>query len=181
MTEIEAFIYFKKHQLHSVDFSTGQLNVTAVKANQYGKHTAVINNVGSRNEDGYIRLWCGNKKTVGARLCMRHRLLYWLYYGEFPEHLEVDHINRMRGDDRIDNLRLLNRRGNCLNSKQGRKKGSIDISTVTEVCKLLATTTMSDLDIAKQCNVSRPYVRDIKTRRRQSKLSTVYEWPHRIK
>jgi len=35
-----------------------------------------------------------------------HRIIWMMHYGEIPKHLTVDHINRDRLDNRIDNLRL---------------------------------------------------------------------------
>lgn len=54
-----------------------------------------------------------------------HRLA-WLYvHGVWPKE-EVDHINRVRDDDSIRNLRLASRRQNCANTKaQSRSKSGI--------------------------------------------------------
>lgn len=42
--------------------------------------------------------------------------LAWLYvFGEYPECV-IDHINRNKSDDRIDNLRLATQSGNVINS-----------------------------------------------------------------
>ena len=75
MSELADFQYFKQHQLANVDFLTGQIDVYA-KANITNKHSPlkgtakiyVRKDVGSKNPDGYIRLWCDNK------LRMKHRL-----------------------------------------------------------------------------------------------------------
>ena len=40
------------------------------------------------------------------------RLAWELIYGEIPTGLEIDHINRIRDDNRIINLRLLTRKEN---------------------------------------------------------------------
>ena len=53
---------------------------------------------GSFDSDGYSQI------KVDNRLYKSHRLA-WLYvHGEFPLH-QIDHINRVRTDNRIENLR----------------------------------------------------------------------------
>jgi len=36
-----------------------------------------------------------------------HRLMWIAFYGKIPEGFEVDHINRKRDDNRLDNLRII--------------------------------------------------------------------------
>lgn len=45
------------------------------------------------------------------------RLVYETWYGEIPDGLEVDHMNRKRGDDRLCNLRLVTHSQNLQNRK----------------------------------------------------------------
>jgi len=48
-----------------------------------------------------------------------HRIVWKMYYGEDPpEGLEVDHINRVRTDNRIENLRVVTRSVNMANSSK---------------------------------------------------------------
>ena len=62
---------------------------------------------GCLDDLGYVKI------TIKYTRYGAHRLA-WLYcYGEFPP-LEIDHINRNRSDNRIDNLRLADR---CLNTQ----------------------------------------------------------------
>jgi hypothetical protein len=64
---------------------------------------------GSRNPQNYIMV------GVDTKLYSAHRLA-WLYtHGVWPI-LELDHINRIRDDNRIDNLRLANRYTNTRNT-----------------------------------------------------------------
>lgn len=44
-----------------------------------------------------------------------HRLIWKLHHGVDPSHLEIDHINGIRTDNRIENLRLVTRKGNSAN------------------------------------------------------------------
>jgi hypothetical protein len=82
---------------------------------------------GTINKDGYVIIKF-NKKRYPA-----HRLA-WLYtYGEMPKEF-IDHINRARSDNRIENLRQATRKQNAINSiaysnnKSGFKGVSYDSS-----------------------------------------------------
>lgn len=44
-----------------------------------------------------------------------HRIIWYKFYGDIPEGLEVDHIDRVRCNNIIDNLRLLTRKDNARN------------------------------------------------------------------
>lgn len=56
----------------------------------------------SKNKEGYREIHiCG--KMVKA-----HRVAWFLYYGVWPE-MEIDHINHVRDDNRIKNLREVDR------------------------------------------------------------------------
>lgn len=59
------------------------------------------------NNNGYLQL-----KTSRNRKCIMklvHRLVYETFNGEIPEGFEVDHINNVRNDNRLENLQLLSR------------------------------------------------------------------------
>lgn len=57
---------------------------------------------GSLDKDGYLIV-----KVKGKRY-RAHRIVWLLHYGVFPDG-EIDHINRDKTDNRIENLRLSNR------------------------------------------------------------------------
>lgn len=46
------------------------------------------------------------------------RLVWETFYGKIPSGLEIDHMNRKRGDDRLCNLRLVTHAQNARNRKQ---------------------------------------------------------------
>ena len=58
--------------------------------------------MGSFDKDGYLII------KIKGRQFKAHRLAWFLVYGEFPKS-ELDHINRIRSDNRIENLRESNR------------------------------------------------------------------------
>ena len=59
---------------------------------------------------GYVRLGIGNK------VFHAHRLAVLYMTGNYPEkHIEVDHINRNRSDNRWENLRITDSTGNNMN------------------------------------------------------------------
>ena len=52
-----------------------------------------------------------------------HRLIYTMHYGDIPEGMLIDHINRNRLDNRIENLRCVTPKGNQQNrSKESYKR-----------------------------------------------------------
>ena len=65
---------------------------------------------GSLMHTGYVQIQIGKARYMGHRLA-------WLYvYGYFPEN-SIDHINRRRTDNRIENLREVSNSCNIRNSK----------------------------------------------------------------
>jgi hypothetical protein len=57
---------------------------------------------------------------IDGRCMMAHRLAYLYIHGVLPE-LEIDHINGIRSDNRIENLRLATRSENQQNLRQPRQ------------------------------------------------------------
>lgn len=58
---------------------------------------------------------------VNNRLMSAHRIIWMLVYGEYPS--EIDHIDGDRSNNRIENLRSVNRSGN--NQNRGIQKNNI--------------------------------------------------------
>lgn len=63
---------------------------------------------GSTGEDGYIRISINSKKYMAHRLA-------WLYMYGVNTILTIDHINHIRDDNRIENLREVSQQDNCKN------------------------------------------------------------------
>lgn len=46
-----------------------------------------------------------------------HRLVYMAFVGEIPDNTYIDHVNRVRDDNRLENLRATTRLVNANNKK----------------------------------------------------------------
>ena len=65
---------------------------------------------------GYMS--CGGYRSVEIKEVGQlkvHRIIWELHHGPIPEGLEIDHINRIRDDNRIENLRLCDHAQNAWN------------------------------------------------------------------
>lgn len=80
------------------------------RAIKTGRKANVGDVAGCVDKDGYIQI------RLKGKMYPAHRLA-WLYvYGEWPQD-EIDHINCIKGDNRISNLRIATRRQNSMNLK----------------------------------------------------------------
>jgi hypothetical protein len=50
-----------------------------------------------------------------------HRVAWMMMYGEIPKGMVIDHINRIRHDNRIENLRPISHADNVRNQNQSRR------------------------------------------------------------
>lgn len=64
---------------------------------------------GSMMKTGYLRVWA-NGKSYKA-----HRIIWMIYHGEVPD--AIDHINGVRSENRIDNLRNVSGAQNSMNQR----------------------------------------------------------------
>lgn len=64
----------------------------------------------------------------GVRL-LRHRIIWEMHNGPIPDGMEIDHINHVPGDDRIENLRMVTTKEN----KKNLPKTSLNTSGVVGV------------------------------------------------
>lgn len=63
-------------------------------------------------EIGYVG---ANGYAVVDRLGYIHRIIWEAFKGKIPEGYEIDHINTIRNDNRLSNLRLVTHKENCNN------------------------------------------------------------------
>lgn len=84
---------------------------TAVDATQFkvwNKKNAG-NHAGHIENNGYVRIKLFEKKLS------EHRIVWTMLKGEIPRGYEIDHVNRDRNDNRIENLRCVKRNQNQKN------------------------------------------------------------------
>ena len=76
------------------------------------KRVKVGDRVGYCNPDGYRHF------EHKGRSYKEHRVIWQLFNGSIPEGMYIDHINRVKDDNRIENLRLVTHQENCMNKAQ---------------------------------------------------------------
>jgi len=161
--EIKDFTHFRDHQLKSVDYSTGQLNVWI--RDKKGEKSRSASDVGSLNQDGYSRVWCNGK------LRMKHRLLFWLYHGTLPD--EVDHDNGVRNDNSITNLIPSNRSCNTSN-KRPRSYKQLTYNEVCDICERIVSNDYTITGLAKEFGKSRTQIKAILAKKYWTRVSDEY-------
>lgn len=65
----------------------------------------------------------------GGRNYLAHRIIWEIHNGEIPKGMQIDHINHVRDDNRIENLRLVKGRENQRNMST-RKDSSSGVTGV---------------------------------------------------
>lgn len=86
------------------------------KKNPYSNKKLKGKVAGYKTKTGYIRIIYKKKEYLAHRLA-------WLYiYGEMPN--VIDHLNGVRSDNRLENLRNTTTRGNSKNRKLGKNNTS---------------------------------------------------------
>lgn len=66
------------------------------------------------DKDGYLRVKVGN---YASYMLMVHRIIYEWHHGEIPKGMQIDHINGIKTDNRIENLRCVTSAVNSRNVK----------------------------------------------------------------
>lgn len=66
-------------------------------------------------KDGYSRV------GIKGKIYLEHRIIMVLCFGHIPENAEIDHINHVRDDNRLVNLRFVTRRDNQRNKSVSSK------------------------------------------------------------
>ena len=111
------FEYYKSKFSH--DYDNGNLiwkfkdgddygNLTQGEKMFNGKYAGKV--AGHKEPNGYIVI------NIDGEHIRAHRIIYLFMTGEWPEY-DIDHINGDPSDNRWENLRAVNRQGNCKNQK----------------------------------------------------------------
>lgn len=87
--------------------------VDGVLYNKYTRNSNAIKGSETSTCDSYR----GYRRVgIKGRLYPTHRIVWMMFKGEIPEGLQIDHINRTRNDNRIENLRLVTGQENAFNT-----------------------------------------------------------------
>lgn len=83
-------------------------NVKSLNYKQTGREKILKPSV---DKDGYQRvILCKNGYIKNYFV---HRLVYEAFYGEIPKGMQVNHINEIKSDNRLENLNLMTPKENC--------------------------------------------------------------------
>ncbi len=85
------------HKLFEYHAETGNL-IRKISNNNYVKIGEVVGSINKVN--GYRSV------SIDGRLYQAHRLIWKMVRGEIPTGMFIDHVNGMRDDNRLENLRL---------------------------------------------------------------------------
>ena len=84
------------------------------------------------DEAGYIGSRGYRQVRAFGRTHIAHRVCWLLHYGEWP-HGEIDHINCVRTDNRISNLRVASKSANQQNKRSAQRNSVSGILGVTQM------------------------------------------------
>lgn len=116
-TEKPPIEFLRKYFAYDKD--TGGIIRIPGQVNSLGRpvNKGVNKPVAGRDAEGYLRTWVvygGKQHNIKA-----HQLAWALHYGKWPVGI-IDHINRNKSDNRIENLRIVNENVNAANRKTNR-------------------------------------------------------------
>lgn len=75
---------------------------------------------------GYVQV------NIAGTVVKGHRLAWYIHYGEWPDG-HIDHINGIRNDNRIENLRVVTNAINCQNKRKALPKSKTGVLGVVKV------------------------------------------------
>jgi len=87
-------------------YVSGKLIYKVAKGNKKAGSIA-----GTIDKSGYLTILISGKRFLA------HRIVYALFYGDLEDELKIDHINKDKLDNRIENLRKVTVQENGFNSK----------------------------------------------------------------
>lgn len=84
------------------------------------------------DEAGFLSAYGYRQVRVFGATRLAHRVCWLLYYGAWPDG-EIDHINRVRTDNRINNLRVAPKSINQQNKRAAQRNSASGILGVTQL------------------------------------------------
>lgn len=69
------------------------------------------------DKSGYLAYCLHHDESGTWKMMYAHRLVYMAFVGEIPDNTYIDHVNRVRDDNRLENLRATTRLVNANNKK----------------------------------------------------------------
>ncbi|QGH77238.1 homing endonuclease [Escherichia phage BEK1-1] len=84
---------------------------------------------------GYIDLRGYVRTKLFSKMTFAHRVIWEMHNGEVPKGMEIDHINGVKHDNRIENLRCVDRWVNCKNAAM-RKDNTSGVTGVYFINKI---------------------------------------------
>ena len=111
-----------KEQKRINTYKEGFLEDRILERLEYDPSTGLITNkrngkeAGCKHNSGSRLITFSSKEEDYYFKMSSYRIAWFLHYGKWPEGF-VDHINGIRDDDRIDNLRVVNYSQNAMNSR----------------------------------------------------------------
>lgn len=119
-------LYWKPRDMDMFSYTK---NPTAVYNGWCSKYLG--NEIGSINGDGYVLLEIRGRGIKKRNSFKAHRVAWALHYGEWPNG-HIDHINGIRNDNRITNLRVVTNSENQRNIalKRNNTSGVMGVSYV---------------------------------------------------
>lgn len=157
------FAHFESRQLKDVDMATGRIDVWVHDKN--GARTRQALDIGSKNQDGYVRVYCN------GRLRMKHRLLFWLHHRYLP--IEVDHDDKVRDHNSISNLIASDRSRNTTGKTPRTYKQLVE-AEVRVVCEMIASGDYNITQIAAFAGRSRTQIKAIQAKKYWKDVSDQY-------
>ena len=88
-------------------YSDGNLIWERVNRNRYNKPGDIAGRLNPTNGYLYVK--------VNQEVRSVHNIIWEMHNGKVPDDMEIDHINHIRTDNRIENLRIVSHQQNAMN------------------------------------------------------------------
>ena len=99
-------------------YSDGKIFWLKVNRNRYNKPGDIAGRLSPTNGYLYVKV---NQEVKSV-----HSIIWEMHNGEIPDGMEIDHVNHIRTDNHIENLRLVSRQQNAMNrSKTSRNTSGV--------------------------------------------------------